>query len=300
MVLRLYRLTCTSHSLYTLNYAPRIFLRENKTASAKLFEDASSPAEFTEERRLAARRQHLEQVMGVGRQQGENWTGDESLQDAVLRMLVDKYKPIVGGIKTADEKLKANPPLVNGRLIEEKGDENEESSGIIQTSTIPREPPILPRIEGHEPWMTTFKAPSFAKNPQIKVMRLPPLGPPSNRSSTKTEGESKTKVDRGKVKRVKEATRIGNAKEWILDYRYGGGSSAGGSTPIPTTMRGWQSLIDDRIEVSHLPFDCKPAVTMEQKARAQGEFNSLKGHGKPLTIEIEAKNPFISREEVGT
>jgi hypothetical protein len=64
--------------------------------------------------------------MGVGRQQEENWTGDESLHNAVLRMLVDKYKPmrdIAGGIKTADEKLKANPPLVNGRLIEEMGDD---------------------------------------------------------------------------------------------------------------------------------------------------------------------------------
>ena len=302
MALRLYR--PPSHSLCTLNYAPRIFLRENKTASAKLFETASSPAELAEERRLAARREHLEQVMGVGRQQGQNWTGDENLQDAVLRMLVDKYKPmrdITGGIKTGDEKLKANPPLINGRLIEEIVDEDEEGNRMIRTNVILREPPILPGIEGHEPWMTTFKTPSFAKSPQIKVMRLPPLGPPSERSSiTKTEGKSEVKVDRGKMKRVKEATRIGSAKERMLDYRYGGGSSAGGSAPNPTTMRGWQSLIDDRIDVSHLLFGCKPTLTVEQKARAQGEFNSLKGHGKPLTAEIEAKNPFISREEVGT
>ena len=301
MVLRLYRLT--SDSLCTLNYTPRIFLRGNKTASAKLFEDASSPAELAEERRLAARREHLELVMGVGRQQGENWTGDESLHDAVLRMLVDKYRPtrdITGGIKTAEEKLKANPPLVNGGLIENIMDEDEEGSRIIRTNTIPREPPILPGIEGHEPWMTTFKTPSFARSPQIKVMRLPPLGPPSKRSSTtKTEGESKAKMDRGKMKRVKEATRIENAKERMLDYRYGTGGSAGGA-PNPTTMRGWQSLIDDRIEVSHLPFRCRPTLTVEQKSRAQGEFKSLKGHGKPLTVEIEAKNPFISREEVGT
>jgi DnaJ family protein C protein 28 len=149
--------------------------------------------------------------------------------------------------------------------------------------------------------MTTFRTPSFAEDPQIKVMRLPPLRPPSKRSSTtKMEGESKAKVDREKMKRVKETTRIGNAKERTLDYRYGGSGSAGRSTPNPTTMRGWQSLIDDRIEVSHLPFGYKPTLTVGQKARAQGEFNSLKGHGRPLTVEIEAKNPFISREEVGT
>ena len=302
MVLRLYRLT--SHSLCTLNYAPRIFLRENKTASAKLFEDASNPAERAEERRLAARREHLEHVMGVGRQQGENWTGDESLQDAVLRMLVDKYRPMrdtAGGIKTADEKLKANPPLVHGGVIEEIMDEDEEDSRIIRTNAIPKGSPILPGIEGHKPWMTTFKTPSFAVSPQIKVMRLPPLGPPSKGSpTTKNEGESKAKVDRGKMKRVKEATRIENAKERMLDYRYGAGGTAGVSAPNPTTMRGWQSLIDDRIEVSHLSFGRKLNLTVEQKSRAQGVFNSLKGHGKPLTVEIEAKNPFISREEVGT
>jgi len=147
--------------------------------------------------------------------------------------------------------------------------------------------------------MTTFKTPSFAQNPQVKVMRLPPLGPPGKSSTTtKTEGESKGKVDKEKVKRCKEATRIGDAKERTLDYRYGGGSSAGRSAPNPTTMRGWQSLIDDRIEVRYLPFDCKPTLTMEQKARAQGVFNTLTGRGKPLTVEIEAKNPFISREEV--
>jgi hypothetical protein len=94
-----YRRACTSHSLYILNYGPRIFLRANKTASAKLFEDALNPGEPEEERRLAARREHLEQVMGVGRQQGGNWAGKENLQDRVLRMLFDKYKPLQAGSK---------------------------------------------------------------------------------------------------------------------------------------------------------------------------------------------------------
>ena len=279
MVLRLYRLT--SHPLCTLDYAPRIFLRENKTASAKLFEDASNPAERAEERRLAARREHLEHVMGVGRQQGENWTGDESLQDAVLRMLVDKYRPmrdIAGGIKTADEKLKANPPLVNGGLIEEIVDENEEDNRIIRTNTIPRGTPILPGIEGHKPWMTTFRTPSFAKSPQVKIMQLPPLGPPSKGSpTTKNEEESKAKVDRGKMKRVKEATRIENAKERMLDYRYGAGGTAGVSAPNPTTMRGWQSLIDGRIEVSHLPFRRKPNPDRGTEITSTGRIQFLEG-----------------------
>ena len=276
MLLGRRKLTCASHSLCILKCAPPIFLRANKTASAKLFEDASNPAELAEERKLAARREHLEQVMGVGRQQGGNWTGDESLQDAVLRMLVDKYKPlrdVEGGIKTADEKLKTNPPLVTGSRIEEMGGEDEEGSRIIRTNTVP---PILPGVEGHEPWMTTFKTPSFAQNPQVKAMHLPPLRPPGKSSPTaKAEGDSKAKADRGKMKRVKEAARIGNAKEKTLDYRYGGGR---GSPRNPTTMRGWQSLIDDRIEVTYLPFGRKPTLTVgSTESTSSGIIQILEG-----------------------
>jgi hypothetical protein len=42
-----------------------------------------------------------------------NWTGDESVEDAVLRMLVDKYKPLrTGAIRTAEEKMHRAPPQI--------------------------------------------------------------------------------------------------------------------------------------------------------------------------------------------
>jgi hypothetical protein len=42
-----------------------------------------------------------------------NWTGDESIEDAVLRMLVDKYKPLrTGTIRTAEEKMHRAPPQI--------------------------------------------------------------------------------------------------------------------------------------------------------------------------------------------
>jgi DnaJ family protein C protein 28 len=42
-----------------------------------------------------------------------NWTGDESTEDTVLRMLVDKYKPLrTGTIRSAEEKMHRAPPQI--------------------------------------------------------------------------------------------------------------------------------------------------------------------------------------------
>lgn len=76
-------------------------------ASSKLFSDA----------------EHEERTAGVaptrtGIHRGTtsehpNWTGDESIEDAVLRMLVDKYKPLrTGAIQTAEEKMHRAPPPI--------------------------------------------------------------------------------------------------------------------------------------------------------------------------------------------
>lgn len=73
-------------------------------ASSKLFADAEQ-----EERTSVTPAQ-----TGIHRgttSEHPNWTGDESIEDAVLRMLVDKYKPLrTGTIRTAEEKMHRAPP----------------------------------------------------------------------------------------------------------------------------------------------------------------------------------------------
>lgn len=39
------------------------------------------------------------------------------------------------------------------------------------------------------------------------------------------------------------------------------------------------------------------SVFVPQKARLQGQFNTLKGRGQPIKQLTEEKNPFIAREE---
>jgi hypothetical protein len=70
-------------------------------ASSKLFADAKH-----EERAGASRTVTLP---GTTPEQ-PNWTGEERMEDAVLRMLVDKYKPLHSGtIQTAEEKMHRAP-----------------------------------------------------------------------------------------------------------------------------------------------------------------------------------------------
>lgn len=224
----------------------------------KLFQDAAN--EEAEEAEQAARASRLNAL----ETKHENWTGEESMQYAVLRMLVDKYKPLRSGpIRTADEKLKKAPPRVSSgdagatdsldafRQIEE------EERVVVQTtwgaSSRPMaDVPLLPSIEGHQPWHTTFTVPSHAQSsikygniptaPTTRGMPPPPLDDKARRQARETK------------KRTEHAGRLRNAKESTLDYRLGikGERTTDAVVrrrPNPMGLKGWASLVEDKIEV---------------------------------------------------
>ena len=73
-------------------------------ASSKLFADAEH------EERAGATPTRAAVLPGTAPEQ-PNWTGDERIEDTVLRMLVDKYKPLrTGTIQSAEEKMHRAPP----------------------------------------------------------------------------------------------------------------------------------------------------------------------------------------------
>lgn len=163
------------------------------------------------------------------------------MQDAVLRMLVDKYKPLRSGtIQTAEQKLKFSPPSVAPS-----------ASGSTPTRfTVPSTgswatEPLLPSSPDHQPWHTEFKAPSHATS-SIREAYIPPVSPrppkpiPIDDLARRKEREAKKKAD--------YAGRLTRAKESTLDYRLGIKGSA--SRPRPVTLKGWASLVEDKIEVS--------------------------------------------------
>ncbi|CCA71699.1 hypothetical protein PIIN_05634 [Serendipita indica DSM 11827] len=206
--------------------------RRYQSASQKLFEDAEREENDEELRKT---KEKLEQRL----LQDTNWTGEEKTEDTVLRMLVDKHKPLrTGFIQTADEKIKANPPKVRPMLGQES--QPHEAKDDV----------ILPGIEGHKPWMTTYKTPSFAVNPSIRVMRLPPQPAASRKPAD--EGSTIRGPTREERARMETADRVASAREKVIDYRFAGISPAttGDSAPRanPKTMQGWRSLVEERIE----------------------------------------------------
>ncbi|KAF8165847.1 hypothetical protein B0H34DRAFT_648070 [Crassisporium funariophilum] len=247
------------------------------SASSKLFADA----EREEAEQLAAEASKPSRLPLLEKQH-ENWTGDESIQDAVLRMLVDKYKPLrTGTIRTADQKLKqAAPNLIST------------TAGVVSSTNpatfVPLKPstgswatePLLPSSPDHRPWHTEFKVPSHDVS-SVKVAQMP--SPPRARPSSALPLDDRLhKIEREKRKRTQQAGRLTQARESTLDYRLGiKNARAVLGRPNPVSVKGWTSLIEDKI----------------QKARKAGLFDTVKGRGQPLVRTTEEHNPFIAREE---
>ncbi|KAH7930633.1 hypothetical protein BV22DRAFT_1000059 [Leucogyrophana mollusca] len=281
------RLARTSEVLLRLQFTPFpgrsagfstcnvVFADSNQSASAKLFADAAR--EEADEALEEAKIQTSSQIPLLENQH-QNWDGEECMQDAVLRMLVDKYKPLRSGpIRTAEQKLKQAPPQVHV------------DSAVVANAATRRSweeianDPLLPAVEGHKPWLTTFKAPSHA-SASIKLGSFPPSsarGP----SGIAAVDERTRRTEREILKKKEQAGRLTRAKESTLDYRLGmkNGHAEGGSSSRanPVSLRGWQSMIEDKIE----------------KARLAGHFDKVKGRGQPIVRLSEERNPFIAREE---
>ncbi|KAF8305457.1 hypothetical protein DL93DRAFT_2063560 [Clavulina sp. PMI_390] len=272
------------------SFAAALLLRR-PSSSSKLFADAE--AEEHEEAR---------QAKSKGKQPEEypNWDGEERIQDAVLRMLMDKYKPLrTGSIISSDEKIKdavsRHPSLGPTRIIPSPSSTDQpanelnsnETASVSDAHTSDASPST--HFDGeYRPWLVTFKAPSHATvSPAIKYGRLPasPTGvrtidsvPISSMEDPRARAEA-----RRQRKLALSAGRLTQAREAMIDYKLGGSLEATSSyrSRNPHSMRAWNSLIEDKIE----------------RARAKGQFDNLTGRGKPLARDDAESNPFIAREE---
>ena len=258
------------------------------TGSAKLFADA--------ERYDNEETPHKSAVI---LEQDENWTGDEKIQDTVLRMLVDKYKPLrTCSIQSADQKIKnALPRMTTLPVNLDGGDQTDLSlnAGSLLTSLKPSTgswatEPLLPSNPGHQPWHTTFQVPSHS----IKYAHIPgPSVPSKNPSTDPIDGHSRIQN-----KQAQHVGRLTRARESTLYYRMGIRKSGQGISN-PLTLKGWTNLVEEKIEVGiffSFKFNSAESISI-QKARQAGLFKNVKGHGRPLAQSIEEHNPFIAREE---
>lgn len=234
--------------LRSIHRCAAVFGPVKQSASERLFADAAR--EEGREGNGDASKEGSTSKLTQLESQHQNWTGEESVQDAVLRMLVDKYKPLrFGSILTADQKLKESPPQVR-------------QSPVFVQEAVPAHPwqeiadtPLLPGIEGHRPWLTTFKTPSHA----TASIKLGDFASSSARSSAGSDDnhERTRRTERELEKHRQKARRLSHARESTLDYRLGlrdkgTGHGQTSSRTNPVSLKGWQSLIEDRIEVRKL------------------------------------------------
>lgn len=231
------------------------------SASAKLFADAAL-GEAEEAAALNASQNPLVS-QAVSDAKNENWTGDERLRDAVLRMLVDAHRPLRGpSIRSADEKMRERPPVPS---LSNSSSPISIASATVTDSESTYNPnwqlratePLLPAVEGHRPWHTTFKPPAHA-TASVKLGNFAPRSArsssPTSSSSSGLNGDEGLPVEPAAKRRSESAQRLGRARESTIDYRMGirGGQCAEGAPrrPMPVNMKGWKSLVEERIEVS--------------------------------------------------
>ena len=213
-----------------------------KSASDKLFDDAAR------EEAEAASCSTSSSTRVV--EQHENWDGDERIQDTVLRMLVDKYKPLrSGSIQSAEQKLNLSPPQLLGGIP------------LTATPTTPNinlklsggswaTQPLLPSSEDHRPWHTTFKVPSH-KVSLVKLANLPPPIPSTRASPQFSVDEHERKKEKEAFKRTQQAGRLTQARESTLDYKLGIKDARANAPRInPVGLKGWTSLVEDKIEAN--------------------------------------------------
>ena len=231
--------------------------KHDTSASEKLFEDAKHK-EQEEKQEIERRGQTMNALLTS--QGGRNWDGDEPIADAVLRMLVDKYKPLRSGtIATADEKLsKAAPTVRRGSVPSESlllapEATREEGLGIshrplvypkVDLSKPLKDQPLLPAVEGHRPWHTNFTTPSHA----AASVRIGNFGTVKPRRPPAPD-EKARKKEKENNRRFETAFKLEGAKESVLDHRLGIKQQKR-TQANPTTMKGWWGLVEERIEVS--------------------------------------------------
>jgi len=230
-------------------------------ASSKLFADAEHEERAERARAATPRTTTLIRTPS----EHPNWTGDESIEDAVLRMLVDKYKSLrTGTIRTAEEKIRRAPTQVAAQQPEifpmSIVDNDSAVPSSFQSRVYRADEPLLSAVEGHKPWLTTFKVPSHATT-SIRYGHFPIAGSSSSpetsmRNSTKTgpvDSDRTRRKERDVKKRSEIVGRLTRAKESSLDYRLGitkNMKSGVRARPNPVSIKGWAGLVEERIEVS--------------------------------------------------
>lgn len=247
------------------------------------------------------------------------WTGEERVQDTVLRMVMDKYKPLRlpldSNANPADEKIKAGiqTPTTPGSL---------EAYGLFQSDGGGEEGGRkLPKTPDAKPWRAVYVRPphllgsgateegvnvrygqflksssssTLAKSGESSELRAKLKAAGLNPNVLPTDDPKAMSQLRANLKTAERRGKLVRARDRVLDYQLSkpvDSSDEVRGDEVSDTNRnlqlqlghaqGWDSVVEKRIKA----------------AQDAGLFRSNKLRGKPLQRDMEEKNPFLAREE---
>ncbi|PWY98022.1 hypothetical protein BCV70DRAFT_202196 [Testicularia cyperi] len=248
------------------------------------------------------------------------WTGEERVQDTVLRMVMDKYKPLRiktdDGVDPADQKLKSGiqqPSAPGGSSSDAPWSTITGNAGDAPEHEDGRR---LPKTPDQKPWRAVYVRPShllgagsedtpsvyygqFLKSSHSAAAASTPGS--DIRAKLKSAGVNVAALplDNPKAMQqlrqgVKAAERRGKllrARDSVIDYQLAKPMTVASPTEDPSNdpnlqlqlgqARGWASVVEERIKA----------------AQDAGLFRENKLRGQPIKRDIEERNPFLGREE---
>ncbi|BGO89064.1 hypothetical protein NBRC10512v2_001012 [Rhodotorula toruloides] len=227
----------------------------------------------------------------------EAWTGEETRERMLKRILEDQYKPL--RVKGYQKPIPKPAPLPSQAFESSPAPASSSTTSDVDPEAIPTRTLM--------PWEVEFKAPNHY-NP------LPGYRPPPSSFSTSAAligaGLSAKKAALAAARKdaallssrptAARKQRLASAYERSLDYRGGvrpsgaqNGSFSGRGIAVPVhvdesggvghsgEMRVWEGFIEEKIK----------------QARRDGVFDNVKGRGKPMPKDEAESNPFITRTE---
>lgn len=247
-------------------------LRYSQRASDKLFADAAR-----EEAQQGARRPRLSMDP-----QDPVWTGDERLEDTVLRMLMDKYKPL--------------RQQVSMRAAESSRLRQSQKPTLRPTESRRETAPKTPYTPPGQPWNAVFVRPSHAAAEEPRVYRgkymdvSPPKSDMAQHLARKGIAPSQLALDdRKAMSELRHALRRSMHRDKIEVAR---DIKLGHHAPMPSE--------ESAPQIGMLGATKGLAGIAEQRiveAQAKGLFRSNPLHGKPMPRDYNETNPFLHREE---
>ncbi|SPO31137.1 uncharacterized protein UTRI_05216_B [Ustilago trichophora] len=315
--------TAASNSNRHVDSAPKEESSSGLTGADKLLAEALQQ-EAEEEASLAAK----------SRVQDPNdpiWTGEERVQDTVLRMVMDKYKPlrirlgdeskdpadekIRAGIQTPSSPGAAAPDLEGGSrlFVDPVVGEGQHEDGRK-----------LPKTPDQKPWRAVYVRPAHLlgsgatkDSPSIYYGQFLKSSSSSMAGKGGASSELRSKLEAAGVnvsalplddpkamtqlrQGIKTAERRGKllrARDSVLDYQLSRPSSA---SPTSEEVKGDElsnTTENLQLQLGHAQGWDSVIEKRIKAALDSGLFKENKLRGKPIRRDMEEKNPFLAREE---